>query len=78
MLTNLLSGPDMMVVLVIVMLVFGPKNLPKLARSIGSSVKELKKGLNGEVENETASSATPAAPAAKPVPPGDSKTSDHR
>jgi sec-independent protein translocase protein TatA len=35
------------IVLVIVLIFFGPKNLPKLAQSIGKSVRELKNGLNG-------------------------------
>lgn len=46
------DGPDMIIVLVIVLLLFGPKNLPKLARSIGSSVKELKNGLHGMTDEE--------------------------
>lgn len=64
MLGNFIQGPDMLIIMVVVLLVFGPKNLPKLARSIGSSVTELKKGLNGEVvehedENVPAKSTAP-------------------
>ena len=35
------------IILVIVLIFFGPKNLPKLAQSIGKSVRELKNGLSG-------------------------------
>ena len=35
------------ILLVIILIFFGPKNLPKLAQSIGKSVRELKNGLNG-------------------------------
>ncbi|MEN6627365.1 MAG: twin-arginine translocase TatA/TatE family subunit [Candidatus Sumerlaeia bacterium] len=36
---------ELIVLLVIVLLLFGANNLPKLARSIGKSVRELKDGL---------------------------------
>lgn len=32
----------------IILLLFGAKKLPELARGVGESVSELKKGLNGE------------------------------
>ena len=48
-----LVGPDMMVVLLIVLLLFGAKRLPELARGMGRAVKEfsaardeIEKGLN--------------------------------
>jgi sec-independent protein translocase protein TatA len=35
-----LMGPDMMVILLIVLLLFGAKKLPELARGMGRAVKE--------------------------------------
>ena len=35
-----LMGPDMMVILLIVLLLFGAKKLPELARGMGQAVKE--------------------------------------
>ena len=35
-----LVGPDMMVILLIVLLLFGAKKLPELARGMGRAVKE--------------------------------------
>jgi len=35
-----LAGPDLIVILLIVLLLFGSKKLPELARGIGSAVKE--------------------------------------
>ena len=35
-----LAGPDMIVVLLIVLLLFGAKKLPELARGMGRAVKE--------------------------------------
>jgi sec-independent protein translocase protein TatA len=40
-----LEGPELIIVLVIVLLVFGGSQLPKLARSLGQAQKEFKKGL---------------------------------
>lgn len=41
-----LGTPELIVILVILILLFGGKKLPELARSIGSSIKELRKGVN--------------------------------
>ena len=39
-------GPDILVILVIVTLLFGSTRLPKLARSLGSAKSEFEKGLH--------------------------------
>ena len=41
-----LGTPELIVILAIVLLLFGAKKLPELSRSFGSSVKEIRKGLN--------------------------------
>ena len=41
-----LEGPELIIVLVIVLLVFGGSQVPKLARSLGQAQKEFKSGLN--------------------------------
>lgn len=41
-----LSTPDLLIILVIVLLIFGGKKLPELSRSLGSSMRELRKGIN--------------------------------
>lgn len=45
-----LSTPDLLIILAIVLLLFGAKRLPELSRSLGSSARELRKGLNGDEE----------------------------
>ena len=46
-----LGYQELLIILVIVLVLFGANRLPELARSLGSSVKEFKKGVN-EVKNE--------------------------
>lgn len=40
-----LGTPELIVILLIILLLFGGTQLPKLARSLGTSVKELRDGL---------------------------------
>ena len=46
-----LMGPDMMVILLIVLLLFGAKKLPELARGMGRAVKEFS-AAREEIERE--------------------------
>jgi sec-independent protein translocase protein TatB len=39
----MLAGPDLLVILVIALIVFGPKKLPELAKTIAKAMAELKK-----------------------------------
>jgi len=39
-------GPELIVVVVIALLVFGPKRLPEMGSAIGKSIKEFKRGMN--------------------------------
>ena len=50
-----LGYQELLIILVIVLVLFGANRLPELARSLGSSVKEFKKGVN-EVQKEDAAS----------------------
>jgi sec-independent protein translocase protein TatA len=43
-------GPDLLIVLAIVLVLFGGSQLPKLARSIGSAKREFDKGSSGELD----------------------------
>ena len=38
-----LAGPDLFVILIIVLLLFGAKKLPELAKGLGQGIKEFKK-----------------------------------
>ena len=47
-----LGGPEILIVLVVVLLIFGPKNLPKLGSALGKTVKNVREGMDGEGEED--------------------------
>jgi len=57
-----LAGPDLIVILLIVLLLFGSKKLPELARGMGQAVKEFNKAKD-EIERELARSDVTVQPA---------------
>jgi sec-independent protein translocase protein TatA len=59
-----LVGPDMIVVLLIVLLLFGAKKLPELARGMGRAVKEFS-AARDEIEKELTQPATGRATQSK-------------
>ncbi|MDQ2700002.1 MAG: twin-arginine translocase TatA/TatE family subunit [Actinomycetota bacterium] len=65
-------GPlEITIVLVIALIVFGPKKLPSLGRSVGASLREFKGSLSGvadAVEPPATTAKDSAAPAG--LPPG--------
>ncbi len=76
-----IGGPELMMIMFVVLLLFGADRLPELARGIGKSVREFKKAASG-VEEEvrrameepvkpppTPPRAIQQAPAEKPAPP---------
>ena len=42
------KGMEWIVILIIALLIFGPKNLPKLGKSLGSTVKNIREGMSGD------------------------------
>lgn len=54
-----LGAPELIIILVIVLLVFGGAKLPKLARSLGQAQKEFKHGLaEGQKDDEDENSSS--------------------
>lgn len=60
-------GPmELIVVLVIVLLVFGPKRLPGLGKQLGSGMREFKESISGSSKDDDDEADRPAlAPAAE-------------
>jgi sec-independent protein translocase protein TatA len=45
-----LGTPEILIILVVVLVIFGPKNLPKLGSALGKTVKNVREGMEGEDE----------------------------
>ena len=59
---------DLIVVLIIVLLIVGPKKLPQMGRGLGQGMREFKDGITGESKDEDkpALSEARAMPESKP------------
>ena len=57
---------ELIVVLVIALIVFGPKKLPDLGRSLGGGMREFKNSITGGGDDREELPAAKAAPAQKP------------
>jgi sec-independent protein translocase protein TatA len=65
-----LAGPDLIVILLIVLVLFGAKKLPELARGMGQAVKEFQKAkdeFNDELHKAGKSDTQTAKPDVKPA-----------
>jgi sec-independent protein translocase protein TatA len=40
-----LGVPELIIILIVVLVIFGPKNLPKLGSSLGKTVKNIREGM---------------------------------
>ena len=70
-----LGGPEILLILVLALIVFGPRKLPEVGKSMGKMLAEFRKASNDfkrtieeEVEAEKAREETPAAPPSEPPP----------
>lgn len=63
-----IGAPELVLVLVVALLVLGPKRLPEVGASLGRSIREFRKGLT-EVQDATTLTPKPA----EPPPPTDDR-----
>ena len=66
------GGGEMLIVLLIVLLLFGPSQLPKMARGFGQAIREFKKAqreITDEIQRDEPASSTPrtSPPENKPL-----------
>ena len=47
-----LGAPELIIILLVILLLFGGAKLPKLARSLGQAQKEFKQGVNEGAEGD--------------------------
>jgi sec-independent protein translocase protein TatA len=64
-----LGYQELLLILVIVLVLFGGSKLPDLAKSLGKSMKEFKKGIAAEPEDESRSSTPARSVAVTPMAP---------
>ncbi|HTD76760.1 MAG TPA: twin-arginine translocase TatA/TatE family subunit [Chloroflexota bacterium] len=64
-----LQPGHLIVILVIVLLIFGPGKLPELGKAMGDGLRELKKATGGGDDKDAASTTAPAASATGTVTP---------
>jgi sec-independent protein translocase protein TatA len=61
-----LGGGEVFVILLVILIFFGAKRIPELAKGLGKGMREFKDAMNGvenEVRNAANSNNTPAPPA---------------
>lgn len=66
-----LSGGELMVLLVVILVLFGAKKIPEFAKGLGKGIHEFKKASNevtSEIQNAIDQPVAPAKPVAPSVP----------
>ena len=72
-----IGATELIILLVVLLLVFGPKRLPEMGRSVGRGIREFKDSVSGqEKPDEPAAVTPPAEPAAES--PGSPKNDTER
>jgi sec-independent protein translocase protein TatA len=70
-----LGGGEVILILVLVLILFGAKKLPELAKGLGQGIKEFKKATR-EVTDEIQNAQDESAPPAKRLPPQNTQSVD--
>lgn len=63
-----LGVPELLIILAVALLIFGPKNLPKLGNALGRTVKSLREGMSGGAKKEAEEEEEPEQPVRKKKP----------
>ena len=82
-----IGAPELIIILVIVLVLFGPKRLPELGKSLGKTMKSMRDGLEGmtsddeapvakKTEADEAASEKADTPKAESVTPSGEKAGD--
>lgn len=62
-----IGGPELLIILVVVLLIFGPKQLPKLGKMFGKTMREVRSGMEGINDDKDESVADTAVDTAAKV-----------
>jgi sec-independent protein translocase protein TatA len=55
-----IGAPELIVILVIALLVLGPKKLPEVGRSVGRGMREFRESLSGDDKDDDTPAITPS------------------
>lgn len=70
-------GPlELAIVLIIALIVFGPKRLPELGRSVGRGIREFKSSISGDHDDDEPPPQAKIESAQPPPPPSESAQAD--
>ena len=72
---SIIGGWELVLILAVVLMLFGAKKLPELARGLGTGIKEFKKATRDVTEDlqRSMDDDVPPAPPAKRLPPAQSE-----
>jgi sec-independent protein translocase protein TatA len=62
-----ISLPELLILLVVLLLVFGAKRLPEMGRSLGKGMREFKSAITGKDDDEDVAPELPAPKAPETV-----------
>ncbi len=62
------GGTELLILLVIILLLFGAKRIPQLARSLGTGTREFRKGISGDYDEVDANEGEQGTPLAEDAP----------
>ena len=62
-----MGAQEWLIIAVVVLVLFGGSQLPKLARSLGEAQKEFKKGMDGSTKDESSTKSESTTPSDQPA-----------
>ena len=62
-----IGWPELIILLVVVLIIFGPGKLPDIGKAVGKGIKEFRRASNDIEEGLRGEPSKPAAPAAPPA-----------
>ncbi len=65
---SFIGFPELIVLVIVLLLIFGPKRLPEIGRSMGRGMREFKDSVTGKDDQPAELTATPAQPPTTPAP----------
>jgi sec-independent protein translocase protein TatA len=64
---SFIGFPELIVLIIVLLLIFGPKRLPEIGKSMGRGMREFKDSVTGKDEQPAELTSTPAQPPATPA-----------